>query len=751
MVLLFNNKPKTRTRQGTPSDTAVVTPAATANSVETPAVETPAVEAPAAQPQGTVADGTAASTTARRPLSSDYILAKDQFDYDREHPQKFETNMPKPAQPPATDAPAYNPETVDFTNPQYAQKPAEFTPNIPGAEEGERKMRYIGPYDEGTYNYLAMQADMGNLPQEAIYQDAFDRVYGEKPGFVATDERDGGFWDWARNVVDPEELRKAQKENKTRMGIIALADALRHFGNIYHTTKGAPAQTLTNATEKEYQRQQQEEQLAIERLQKQYESDMKRLDLQYKRAMEEQRYKDAQEIKRMQLELQKSQQEATERYREQQQQNWQDKFEADERHREVMESQGQQRIYISGARGGGGSRGGGSRGGGVRGGGGRYRVSGGGKGKGGRGGSGGTAADGGEVKYSFEVPDSIARRQGDKDAYVEKAYSSLVKAGFASAGKRTIGTKKEEIERQLRNPAVRKTLQMFGITVYENGAATGRGRINPVWQGKAVKGAQGVYNQGSKGGSKGGTKGGTGGGAKGGSKGSGVTAANGGSGQAMRGGQTGQSGRGAASAAQSSVAGGSSKGGAAKPAAKGSTGSSTSGRVGAPKQTGNYRTDYTSSGSSGGTSGGASSGTGGRGRQGGSKWNQTAMTSAKGVYQRKGGSVSGDYDHYNDGRTRTSHDFYGNSGLADQRLNIPTEVRNPKTGKWRFQTPEETLKKLYNTFVSRGWVGGGARTQQDMVDAIYDNIDNEDVARTLDLLEIRYDPDYYWAEADNWE
>lgn len=711
MVKYFN-EPKTKTKQGTPGDTGVVstaTPAASASTVGTAATQSQPTENggnPATtQPQQTAADQTAPQTT-RRPLSNEYIQMKAQFDYDKAHPMKFESNLPKPDERTPTGN-AYEPEeVVDFTNPKFAQKPAEFTPNIPGAEEGERQMRYIGPYDEGTYNYLGLQADMGKIPEAAIYQDAFDQVYGDKPGFVATDDRDGGFLEWARNVVDPEELRKAQKENKTRMGIIALADALRHFGNIYHTTKGAPAQTLTNATEKEYARQQQEEQLAIERLQKQYESEMKRLDLQYKRAMEEQRYKDSQEIKRMQLELQKSQQEALERYREQQQKNWQDKFDADQEYRAGQQDLAQQRIYLSGGRGGGSRGGGGRRSGGgrtVRGGGGKYRVS----GSGGKGGSKGPG--GGEVKYTFEVPDSIARKQGDKDAYVEKAYKSLVRAGYATAGKRSVATKKEEIEKQLHDPAVRETLQLQGLTVYENGVATERDKISRHWNG--------------------------GGQATGGRGGSGSTVASGGAaarGTAARGagngnGQTGRTG---------ATPGRAATGGKSQPA-----GSTSKGRSAARGQwvytaTKEAQGVYNRGGSGGGSKGKAKVGTGGG--RGGSGSGSGGTAAYGGNASSRGGVTSrGGISRARDIRPNPTYSIEG-SGVS---IHIPLRVSNVKTGKRDTQVPLKTLEQVYNAGVKRGWIGAGARTNSDMVDAIYDNIDNIHVARMLDYLGIEMTED----------
>ena len=63
-------------------------------------------------------------------------------------------------------------------------------------------------------------------------------------------------YDWMKAVYgDHEEDAARERRNRTILGITALGDAVRHFGNIYHTTKGAPAQTLTNATKEESDRQ----------------------------------------------------------------------------------------------------------------------------------------------------------------------------------------------------------------------------------------------------------------------------------------------------------------------------------------------------------------------------------------------------------------------------------------------------------------------------------------------------------------
>ena len=66
---------------------------------------------------------------------------------------------------------------------------------------------------------------------------------------------DGGAMDWIGRTytyTTPEQEAKYRKQSRARMGILAVGDALRHLGNIYHTTKYAPSQQFNNPVEKEY-------------------------------------------------------------------------------------------------------------------------------------------------------------------------------------------------------------------------------------------------------------------------------------------------------------------------------------------------------------------------------------------------------------------------------------------------------------------------------------------------------------------
>ena len=58
----------------------------------------------------------------------------------------------------------------------------------------------------------------------------------------------------AMGYTSPEEEERMRKASLANMRIMAVADAIRHIGNIVHTTNGAPAQKLTSAVQDEYER-----------------------------------------------------------------------------------------------------------------------------------------------------------------------------------------------------------------------------------------------------------------------------------------------------------------------------------------------------------------------------------------------------------------------------------------------------------------------------------------------------------------
>lgn len=97
-------------------------------------------------------------------------------------------------------------------------------------------------------------------PQQAIHDKRGSAVEvmrpeAEAPVFEKDDtRRDGGFFKWLggltkkrpgkREGESDDEYDERMTRNKMRMAV--LADAIRHMGNIYYTSKGAPAQKFNN-------------------------------------------------------------------------------------------------------------------------------------------------------------------------------------------------------------------------------------------------------------------------------------------------------------------------------------------------------------------------------------------------------------------------------------------------------------------------------------------------------------------------
>lgn len=61
----------------------------------------------------------------------------------------------------------------------------------------------------------------------------------------------------ASQITTPEDEEKMRKASVMNQRILAVGDALRHIGNIYHTANGAPAQQFNNPVNEEYTRYQQ--------------------------------------------------------------------------------------------------------------------------------------------------------------------------------------------------------------------------------------------------------------------------------------------------------------------------------------------------------------------------------------------------------------------------------------------------------------------------------------------------------------
>ena len=74
-------------------------------------------------------------------------------------------------------------------------------------------------------------------------------------GYVPTGDRDRDITSYLTNTFsDPDEEDRIRRQTRNRMAIMAVGDAIRQMGNIYHTTNYAPSQRFNNPLENEYGR-----------------------------------------------------------------------------------------------------------------------------------------------------------------------------------------------------------------------------------------------------------------------------------------------------------------------------------------------------------------------------------------------------------------------------------------------------------------------------------------------------------------
>lgn len=74
-------------------------------------------------------------------------------------------------------------------------------------------------------------------------------------GYVSTGDRDRDITSYLTNTFsDPDEEDRLRRQTRNRMAIMAVGDAIRQLGNIYHTTNYAPSQKFNNPLENEYGR-----------------------------------------------------------------------------------------------------------------------------------------------------------------------------------------------------------------------------------------------------------------------------------------------------------------------------------------------------------------------------------------------------------------------------------------------------------------------------------------------------------------
>lgn len=230
------------------------------------------------------------------------------------------------------------------------------------------------PVYEGTMatpSYRTDEVPQGNL-MGSIIGKSLDPNPRVAPFEKDDTKRDGGFFGWLGGLV---KKRPGQREGETddeydeRMTrnnerIAVLADAIRHMGNIYNTSKGAPVQRFNSPTagfeqglkERKAERKAKaaaEADAAYKEAQMQMKRDAAEADKAYKTALLG--YKDSAE-KRAQKKADDDNEHWNKNYErltandKVQQGLAKDKFEETKRHNQVSERQGAARIAISQAR-----------------------------------------------------------------------------------------------------------------------------------------------------------------------------------------------------------------------------------------------------------------------------------------------------------------------------------------------------------------------------------------------------------------
>lgn len=143
-------------------------------------------------------------------------------------------------------------------------------------------------------------------------------------GYVSTGDRDRDITSYLTNTFsDPDEEDRLRRQTRNRMAIMAVGDAIRQLGNIYHTTNYAPSQKFNNPLENEYGRYYTQKRLRDADAYKKY-----TMQLQKDKLAAEQAQRDFQnQIRKDNLQLQHDK-------AKQAQENWQKTFDANQKRAE---------------------------------------------------------------------------------------------------------------------------------------------------------------------------------------------------------------------------------------------------------------------------------------------------------------------------------------------------------------------------------------------------------------------------------
>lgn len=139
----------------------------------------------------------------------------------------------------------------------------------------------------------------GNVSSSSVGQSVNPPI---NRGYVSTGDRDRDITSYLTNTFsDPDEEDRLRRQTRNRMAIMAVGDAIRQMGNIYHTTNYAPSQRFNNPLEDEYSRyytqkrlrdadaykkytmQLQRDKLAAEQAQREFQNQLRKDNLQLQR------------------------------------------------------------------------------------------------------------------------------------------------------------------------------------------------------------------------------------------------------------------------------------------------------------------------------------------------------------------------------------------------------------------------------------------------------------------------------------
>lgn len=152
-------------------------------------------------------------------------------------------------------------------------------------------------------------------------------------GYVNTGDYNKDINNYLSGFADPDEEDKLRKQSRNRMAIMAVGDAIRQLGNIYHTSRYAPSQKFNNPVENEYGRYYTQKKLREADAYKKYTMRLQRDKLEAEQKQRE--FQNQLKLKEHDYKLAKDKQA---------QENWQKTFEANQKQRDLTNELNQKKF-----------------------------------------------------------------------------------------------------------------------------------------------------------------------------------------------------------------------------------------------------------------------------------------------------------------------------------------------------------------------------------------------------------------------